>query len=376
MSTEILGVRRLYDALGCNVTDEKNILVKGKIADNKRCSIYLGPNPPLGIMTLEADQYGIPGKESKILNTNIGYKSDCFLEIVITMEYEASEKISEGILNKNKDAREVLLSIIKKQSNLFEKLIDSISGIIGLKLHRQLVLKPLIENSLILSGPEPVSSFTGPVIEMLEPISINENAGPILESYIEALESIEENVLAKAGSVFHWLTKAWREQDSVAKFIYLFIPLEAILQSDEKAPNEAHRNIEALIELVEKSEDTNKENLLSFLEMTKKKYGPNLNARFEAFARKSAIPGWEADVTAFKKYNRMRNLLVHAGRKDLRTHINIQEETRTLEDLVERYLSVAFLGGHDVYPSRWRPERKKMPNKSLNQIGAKNAPPG
>lgn len=362
MSTEILGVRRLYDALGCNVTDEKYFLVKGIIAGNKHCSIYLGPNPPLGIMTLEADQYGIPGKKSKILNTNIEYKSDCFLEIVITMEYEASDKISDGILNKDKDAREELLNIIKKQSNLFEKLIDFISGIIGLRLHRQLVLKPLIENPLILSGPEPVSSFTGPAIEMLEPIGINENAVPILESYIEALESIEEDVLAKAGSVFHWLTKAWREQDSVAKFIYLFIPLEAILQSDEEVPNEAHRNIEALIELVEKSEDANKENLLSFLEMTKKKYGPNLNARFEEFARKSAIPGWEADVSAFKKYNRMRNLLVHAGRKDLRTHINIQEETRTLEDLVERYLSVAFLGGHEVYPSRWRPERKQMPN--------------
>ncbi|MGR8981534.1 MAG: hypothetical protein ACU84H_15790 [Gammaproteobacteria bacterium] len=112
---------------------------------------------------------------------------------------------------------------------------------------------------------------------------------------------------------FHWLTRAWRERDSVARFIYLFIPLEAILQSDEEIPSEAHGNIEKLIELVEKSEGANKEDLLSFLEITKKKYGPNLNTRFEAFAKQAAIPGWEADVAVFKKYNRMRNLLVHAG---------------------------------------------------------------
>ncbi len=363
MSTETLGVRRLYDALGCNVTDKKKILVKGNIVGDKHCSIYLGPNPPLGVMTLEADQYGIPGKNSKILNTNIEYKSDCFLEIVITMEHEVSKEISEGIQNKDKNTREELLSIIKKKSNLFEKLIDSISGIIGLKFHRQLVLKPLIENPFILSGPEPVSSFVGPAIEVLEPIGINEKAGPILESYLKGLESIQEDILAKAGSVFHWLTKAWREQDPVAKFIYLFIPLEAILQSDEEIPNDAHKNIESLVELVGKSDTDNKESLLSFLEMTKKKYGPNLNARFEEFARKSDIPGWETDVAVFKKYNRMRNLLVHAGRRDIRTHINIAEETRTLEDLVERYLGVAFLGGHDVYPSRWRPIREQMPNK-------------
>ena len=115
---------------------------------------------------------------------------------------------------------------------------------------------------------------------------------------------------------------------------------------------------------------------MSFLDITKKKYSPNLNTRFEAFAKQAAIPGWEADVTVFKKYNRMRNLLLHAGQRDIRTHINIEEETRTLEDLVERYLSVAFLGGHEVYPSRWRPARGQMPNKSLNQIGAKDAPPG
>lgn len=357
MSTETLGIRRLYDALGCNVQEGQAIHITGNIADGKNVSVYIGPTPPLGVMTLEADQYGIPGKKSKIINTNIDYESDCYLEIVISFEYEVNEEIRNGILAKDKGVREELLSVMNKNTPLFEKLIDSISGIIGLKLHRQFVLKPLIENPLILSGPEPVSSFSGPSVEILETITLNDNASSILDNYIKALEGTSEATLAKAGGVFHWLVKAWRERDPIAKFIYLFIPLEGILQLDTDIPNVAHSNIKALEELVENSESDSKEQLLSFLEFTKKKYGPTLNARFEEFAKNSGVPGWETDVVVFKKYNRMRNLLVHAGRKDIRTHINIQEETRTLEDLVERYISVAYLGSHDVYPSRWRPSR-------------------
>ncbi len=357
MGIETLGVRRLYDALGCGVFDGIPIQVSGLIGSGKNVSIYIGPTPPLGVMSIEADQYYVPGKQSKIMNTNIDYQSDCFLEIVLSFDYEATEKISSGLLKKDQESREYLLGIIKKESELFEKLIDSIVGIIGLKFHPQFTLKNLIENRLILSGPEPVSSFVGPSVKMLESVNLVDQASVLLNGYVKALESINDEVLAKAGGVFHWLIKAWSEKDPIAKFIYLFIPLEGILGSDSEMPNEAHKKIEILEELVKKTDSGDKEELLSFLDFTKKKYGPNLNARFEEFSQKSGIPGWEKDVEVFRKFNRMRNLLVHAGRKNISTHINIAEETRTLEDLVERYLCVAFLGGHEVYHSRWRPAR-------------------
>lgn len=104
----------------------------------------------------------------------------------------------------------------------------------------------------------------------------------------------------------------------------------------------------------------NKETLLAFLETTRTKFGPRLNTRFENFAKQAGIPGWELDVTAFNKFNRMRNHLVHAGRRNISAHLNIEEQTRTLEDLVERYLGVALLGSHEVYPSRWRPTRTSL----------------
>lgn len=309
-------------------------------------------------MTLESDQFGIPGKLSNILNSNTDKKSNCYLEILISSDYEVDDKLSNKLLEKDTDAREELLSIAKKQVVLFENLLDSISGIVGLKFHRQFVLKPLIENPLIISGPEPVSCFTGPSVEVLQSISFTDIGSTLLNDYIKSLSETNDITLAKAGSVFHWLLKAWRERDPIAKFIYLFIPLECVLQSDTEIPNEAHQNILLLETLVQNSESPDKAKLLSFLDNAKTKYGPNLNARFEAFAKSSGIPGWETDIIAFRKYNRMRNLLVHAGRKDIRTHINIADETRVLEDLVERYICSAFFGDHNIYASQWRPERE------------------
>ncbi len=176
MGIEKIGVRRLYDALGCSVFDGVPIQVAGPIGSGKNVSIYIGPTPPLGVMRIEADQYHVPGKQAKIMNTDIGYQSDCFLEIVLSFDYEATEEISSGLLNKDQKSREYLLGIVEKELELFEKLIDSIVGIIGLKFHRQFTLKNLIENSMILSGPEPVSSIVGPSVEMLESVNLVDQA--------------------------------------------------------------------------------------------------------------------------------------------------------------------------------------------------------
>ncbi|MCX7185076.1 MAG: hypothetical protein NTW90_07575 [Nitrosospira sp.] len=357
MGTETVGIRRLYDALGCSVDDGQDICVSGLLPNGKQARLYIGPNPPLGILALESEQYGIPGRQTNLLHVNSEYKSDCFLEISITFEYEADEVLSRGIQNKDQGAREALLQIAKEHSQLFEKLIDAISGIIGLRFHRQLVLKQLVENVFISSGPEPVSSYTGGSVEMLEPIKVQISAQSSLREHIAALEFISEETLTKGGAIFHWLLKAWREQDQIAKFVYLFIPLEAILPSDIEVPNNIENNLISLSELIRASSAEDKESLLRFLEITKTKYGSTLNARFEEFARNAAIPGWEADVAAFKKYNRMRNLLVHAGCRDIHTQLTIEEETRTLEDLVERYIGIALLESHDVYASPWRPSR-------------------
>ena len=358
MAIVTIGTRRLYDALGVETMSPSEIIEKVDLVIGKTVALYLGPNPPLGVMSLEGSQYGIPGRQSLILHTNNEYKATCFLEISITSPQEITTQQLELLKEQDKETRESLLDETKAHPDLVENLLDAVSGILGLRVHKQLVLKPLIESSFLLGGPEPVSSFTGPVMEMLEGLEINSSAASHLGNLLRGLENTQKDVLRKGGAVLHWLLKAWRERDPTSRFMYLFIPLEAILPSTQELAEESQKNLDSLASLVKSSGVSNTESLLQFLERARTKYGPTLNSRFEEFARKTAIPGWELDVKAFKKYNRMRNLLLHAGEKNVRSHINFAENTRTLEDLVERYVSVALLGSPDVYQSRWRPKRR------------------
>ena len=85
--------------------------------------------------------------------------------------------------------------------------------------------------------------------------------------------------------------------------------------------------------------------------------GPTLDERFEDLAKTAKLPGWEADIEAFKKYKRMRNMLIHGSDKDVQQKLSVgQEEVRTLEDLVERYVNYALFRDNKVYRSRWRPK--------------------
>ena len=84
--------------------------------------------------------------------------------------------------------------------------------------------------------------------------------------------------------------------------------------------------------------------------------GPTLDDRFEDVAMTAKLPGWEADIEAFKKFKRMRNMLVHGSDTNVQQTLTIgEEEVRTLQDLVERYLNYCLFRDNSVYRSRWRP---------------------
>jgi len=358
MPTAILGVRRLYDALGVGTSSIGETLHKVTLESGQSVSVYLGSKPTLGIVSLESSQYGIPGRNSIILKTNIEYESPSFLEITIGKPREITPQQVDLLREKDKVTQEALLKEANFHMESAVHLLDTISGVLGLQVHRQLVLKPLIENCFIAGEFESASSFVGPAVEMLESIESNANTGPHLQHLLERMTSTPADSLRKGGAILHWLLRAWRERDAVSKFMYLFVPLEAILQSSTELAVESKADLESLEAIVRSSNVHNKDSLLGFLERAKTKFGPTLNARFEGFASRTAMPGWELDVKAFKKFNRMRNLLLHAGDKNVRSHIDFEENTRSLENLVERYVSMALLGTPDVYQSRWRPRRE------------------
>jgi hypothetical protein len=358
MGIERVGLRRLYDCLGCGIKDVQEVNQSFPITQNSEVSFYLGPKPPLGVVAFESsDPYCVPGKQAMMLQTIPDYKSDCFLDIAVSFAISVDEHVSTGLAKQEEEAKTFLLNEVEKKKSTLSKVLDTICGLIGLKFHRQFILKPLVENLFIASGPLPVSRFSSGTLEMLEPIMLNEFGLASLKSYLDSLGKLEDRHWTEISRVFQWLLRAWRERDHVAKFLYLFIPLECILGSSDEIGEEARKNIASLKNLVVNSEDDVKEDLLRFLDRVESKFAPTLNSRFEALAMEKQIDGWEADIKAFKKFNRTRNSLLHAGKAEVQSHLDIDQEARTLEDLVERYVAVSVFGNPGVYASKWRPLR-------------------
>jgi predicted fused transcriptional regulator/phosphomethylpyrimidine kinase len=87
---------------------------------------------------------------------------------------------------------------------------------------------------------------------------------------------------------------------------------------------------------------------------------PSIISRFETWAAQAALPGWAQDVAAFKQFQKMRNSLVHAGRKGFEPRVTVgKKDVRTLEDITERYVSLALFGDANIYQSRKRPTLQK-----------------
>lgn len=358
MGIERIGLRRLYDALGCGIQGVLEVQHSFPITGNGEMSFYIGPKPPMGIVAFEpSDPYCVPGKKSKMLQTITGYKSDCFMEIAVSFSVSVTEEVSLGLAKQEEKSKNFLLNEVEKEKPSYTKLLDAICGLVGIRFHRQFILKPLVENSFIASGPVPISSFVSDSLEVLEPVALTQFGLASLKSYLELFRRLDDQGCTYVSRVFQWLLRAWRERDHVAKFLYLFIPLECILGSSDEIDEETKESIGSLKNLVATSEDVRKKDLLILLDRIESRFAPTLNSRFEALAQTEKIEGWEADIKAFKKFNRTRNLLLHAGKADVQSHLNIDQEVRTLEDLVERYVAVAVFGSPGVYASKWRPTR-------------------
>jgi len=358
MGIEQIGLRRLYDALACGIQGMPEVHHNFPILGNGSVSFYIGPKPPMGIVAFEpSDPYCVPGKNSKSMQTIPNYKSACLMEIAVSFFVSVTEEVSLGLAKQEEKAQNFLLNEIEKNKPAYTKMLDTICGLVGLKFHRQFILKPLVENSFIASGPVPIRIFTSDSMEVLEPVALTQFGLDSLKSYLELFCRLDDQGLTDVSRVFQWLLRAWRERDHVAKFLYLFIPLECILASSDEIDEETIKSIGLLKKLVATSEDGGKKDLLILLDRIESRFAPTLNSRFEALAQAEKIEGWKADIKAFKKFNRTRNLLLHAGKADVQSHLNIDQEVRTLEDLVERYVAVSVFGNPSVYTSKWRPLR-------------------
>lgn len=361
-----IGYRLLYDAKGCSIAGRDELLTSLVVAGKYDTQIYFGRKPQHGIHIVSGhSKYYVPGTRASFGKSEFKAETDgssgpgpFFLEIAVSVQAETSA-------SPESDIHDFLLKQAESRKDEFTGVIHLVAGIIGLRFHRQFVLEPFNEEALAWSNDVPAKRCPSPSLEMLELISLSDTGINQLEALKRPFASLSIDTLNKYGLVFHWLLRAWHERDNLYKFTALFIPLEILLTvvTDAKMSAEDKRRAKSLRMLLKKHAGHQSEELLSFVNMLVARTGPTLDERFEDLARTAKLPGWEADIDAFTKFKRMRNVLLHGSDKDVRQSVSVGlEEVRTLKDLVEGYVNYVLFQDAKVYRSRWRPVIRECEN--------------
>lgn len=141
------------------------------------------------------------------------------------------------------------------------------------------------------------------------------------------------------GGVLPWLLRAWREVDLVTKFLAFFIPIEMVLSGVRGEGGVDQEAIERIKAAVHGAAYSDAEDLCRLVERLAEKLRPNLADRFAVRARQLSPATADVDIAAFRKFNKMRNQLVHSGNASVRMQASIgPTDVVHLQDLAERYV--------------------------------------
>lgn len=372
MGRERVGYRRLYDAIGCSLADGTELRLQFPMRDGVSAEVYLGPKPQIGIsLSTASDTFLVPGEqltwqmEHQADASQSSYPRHFFAEVCCLVEIDVSDELSAAFRRDEEQGKQQLLAEAEKREDDLRNAADFLAGVVGLKFHRQFVIKVVSENFYALRADAPVLNAVSPWVERLDALSLNAAGAQNLARMLTACGAADAAVQRLAGSVLHWLLRAWNERDSVGRFLWLFVPLERILDGYGRA--EPSAEWEQLRRLAGAHAADARTVLLGFIDRMKRLDRPSLAERFEAMARESGQAGWESDVKAFRKFNGLRNALLHQGDPRVRLHVTIgEDETMEMSDLVERYVCWRFFGDSTVYPSRWRTAHRSVPPPDAN----------
>jgi hypothetical protein len=357
---ETVGYRRLFDAAGCSLAQGDELRLRFPLGSPIQAEVYLGPKPRFGVTVTSGEEFIIPDGQSACIckidhqgdASKSSYPRHFFTEICCSLEVETPEELSAAFRQQDPNANDPVLNLVAARAKELKNAADLVAGVIGLRFHRQFVIKVVCEDFYALRPDDYALQAYGPAAEVLEAISLNESGRKSLPQLLEACGAADPAEQAFAGSVLHWLLRAWTERDAITRFVALFVPLEMILDGSSRPPAPEWQTLR---ELVTAHGGEQCLDLLAFLDRRRSVDRPSLNDRFEILARASGHPRWETDVQAFRRFNHLRNDLLHRGEPAVRFHITVGEnEAHEMGDLAERYVSRRLFGDMRVYQSRFR----------------------
>lgn len=368
LGIERVGYRRLYRVQGVTIADREACQVTCTMGD-VQVEVYIGPKPTLGVYVQAGDKYIVLGEDATL--TRVKFDKDAtrlpeagtfFTEIRCSLQVEVPADLSGKFREQDPHALAALLEEVAKHGDELREAANIAAGVIGLRFHRQLVLElvdtiPYAERS----EDDTPSSFSSDAAEILDSITLRPEGIELLKQTLTGVGSAPSVARAHAEVALRWLVLAWEDRVPASKFLSLFIPLERVLDGVTGDPDAQHARDERaaeLLQLVQTHGGERRAVLIEALTRLTRNDRPSLTERFIQLSREAQLPGWEQDIKAFRRFNFVRNRLLHRGSAaiDLSAGDALakDDEKQTLEDLVERYVNWAYFRDGIVYPSRWR----------------------
>jgi hypothetical protein len=369
MKTVSIGVRRLYDAMGCSLDNQQPFTLVFPFGDHLQMELYMGNKPKFGItIETEHDKYLIPGEHSRMGRyeyqadaTQSSYPRNFFMEIICSQEEEVSDELFAAFYRNDQKANLELLRRAETHKDDFKVAMDFICGVLGLRFHPQFLQELLNENFVAFHNEQRAYNHAGSAIQILESVQLNQRGLDAISQMFPELGKVDETATQKIGKILGWLIEAWSERGIIAKFNALFIPLEMILDGVRGTLSEdLSTHIQSLQDFIQAQGGEDTERLSNSLKELTDKIRPSLIDRFNTFADQAKMLGYENDKAAFKQFNRIRNGLLHRGDPNVRIHVPVGEEVQALEDLTERYVNFYLFGDTNVYQSRFLPRPQPL----------------
>lgn len=360
MGQEVVGYRRLFEAVGCFTDNTQAIRRRFQVTNAITAAIHIDTERLLsGIKSTDARIIPVDPAKGGGFEVNPGTKgqrddrAQLCTEVLAFRTVRVSDTLSQALKAGDEQARKEMEKIAEREQADLINVIDLVAGALGLRIHGQLVYTELNEGIVYLVAGAPNLVLSSPALDVLEPVTLGSIdltgfQDVILRSGPQANDQWRHHALA-----LRWLTRARSEPDPVIKFVSLFVPLEMILAGHKIVQTEGQVRLgRAIRKIIDKYGGAEKAQLIDFLDKKLQRFSerPSLEERFENYATDTGLPDFESDIRAFAEYNSTRNKIVHEGQIDVRLQLaDAKRELPGLEDLAEKYVSFAVFGDDEVY---------------------------
>lgn len=354
----LVGFRRLYRATGIQLPGE-SLHFSTKSTDGFVIEFYLGPRPPYGRWTrgplefLSKDGPIRMGINFKPLAE--GFKDvKNYLDLAVVRSNDLAPEWSAAFLAKDDTAATQISESLQRDRRRFAEVLDLVVGAVCLRFHCQLAMEELGEEPLMIRGPLDFGhSFAGSTIRVCDDLQFSAGAGDSVGNFVSEILNADSGSRKRGCEALSWMIRAWHARDSVLAFLSHFVVLEMMVEGETvDATQSMATAADSLRDVVIQS---NNPELMVQLNAFIASWRPALAARFESLVKRCGAASAQQDLEAFKKFNKMRNDLLHRGNQMVRSTVTLStQDVQSLEDLVERYLAFTLFGNMELaYQSRF-----------------------